>query len=527
MDWADFARTTFMIAYTVIMLIVSIYGFHRYALVFLYWRHRHKTPKPVAHFTEANLPIVTIQLPMFNERFVARRIIEATCKIDYPRDKLHIQVLDDSTDDTVEIARATCDDMAAAGFDIEFIHREDRTGFKAGALSNGLKTAKGEFVSIFDADFIPKSCFLKDSMDFFTNPKVCVVQTRWEHLNREHNMLTRSQAIFLDGHFAIEHVARNRSGRFMSFNGTGGTWRIAAIEDAGGWRHDTLTEDLDLSYRAQMKGWEFVYLPDATSPAELPPEITGFKAQQFRWTKGGAQNAMKLLPKVLLSKAPLKVKVEAFFQLTGFCIHIFMLALVLMMYPAMYLQCLPLESGTMLRSFADLGIFTLATMSATVFYCAGQGALRGNWRYPLKYGPMMMALGIGLCLSNTKAVLEAWLGRQSGFVRTPKAGEVSAAGGESVSATYLDDVADAPKGSIKKRSKRNWIAWGEMGMGLYMVGCLVCCVLDIRSAITAPFLVIFAFGFFYVSVLTFQAQNATKRAPKEEKKLAPVTETRS
>jgi cellulose synthase/poly-beta-1,6-N-acetylglucosamine synthase-like glycosyltransferase len=503
MDWSELAKTVFMTIYTIMLVVVSIYGLHRYALVYLYWRHRKKAPALAGHFDE--LPRVTIQLPMFNERFVACRIIEKTCQIDYPRDLLQIQVLDDSTDDTVGIARRTCEEMCARGYDVEYIHREDRTGYKAGALENGLKTATGEFITIFDADFVPEPDFLTKTIHYFTEPKVCVVQSRWGHLNREDSLLTKSQAIFLDGHFAIEHVGRNRSGRFMSFNGTGGTWRRAAIDDAGGWRHDTLTEDLDLSYRAQLRGWKFVFLPDIVSPAELPPEMSGFKAQQFRWTKGGAQNAIKLLPKVMLSKAPLKVKVEAFFHLTGFCMHIFMLGLVLLMYPAMYLQCLPIESGTVWRVMVDMSIFTLATMSATVFYCASQQVLAGNWRLSLKYMPMMMALGVGLCVSNTKAILEALLGRKSGFVRTPKYGREIDKGG----AEYLDQLLE------NKKRRRNWLVWVELAMGFYMVLCLLFCVFDVRSAVTAPFLVIFAFGFFYVSLMSYQAARSQKPAKAE------------
>ncbi len=485
-----------MVLYTALLVIVSVFGLHRYVLVYLYWRHRNKAPQPAGRFDD--LPHVTIQLPMFNERYVADRIIRSTCQIDYPREKFQVQVLDDSTDETTDIASETVDAMRKQGVDIEYIHREDRTGFKAGALANGMKTAKGEFVAIFDADFLPQKDFLKNTIHYFTDSKVCVVQTRWEHINRDNSLLTKSQAIFLDGHFGIEHVARNRSGRFMSFNGTGGIWRREAIEDAGGWHHDTLTEDLDLSYRAQLKGWKFVFLPQHISPAELPPEMAAFKAQQFRWTKGGAQNGLKLMPKVLMSKAPLKVKIEAFFQLTGFTIHIFMLGLVLLMFPAMFLQCLPIESGTAWRVLADMGIFTLATMSATVFYCAGQGALRGDWRFPLKYGPVMMALGVGLCVSNTKAVLEAWLGRESGFVRTPKYG-----------ADRAKDYAD----HLEKKRRRNYLPYVEFALGLYMVGCLICSLFDFRAAVTAPFLAIFAYGFFYVSVLSFQADRVRRSKP--------------
>jgi len=437
-------------------------------------------------------------LPMYNEAAVAARIIEKTCELDYPRDRLQLQILDDSTDETPAIAAEAVRRAQARGFDIEYIHRADRTGFKAGALANGMKTAKGEFLAIFDADFVPDPSFLKRSIHYFTDPKVCVVQTRWDHLNRHESLLTRSQAILLDGHFAIEHVARNRSERFMSFNGTAGTWRRAAIDDAGGWRYDTLTEDLDLSYRAQLKGWKFVFLPELTSPAELPPEMNAFKAQQFRWTKGGAQTTLKLLPKVLLSKAPLKVKVEAFFHLTSFSMHVYVLLLILSMFPAIYLQTVPMEQGTIWRGAFDIGVFALATLSASLFYCASQYELFGDWRTGLKYLPVLMALGIGLSVSNTKAVLEALMGRQSEFVRTPKYGDNRA-------------LAQEPSKRSGKR-KRNLLPYVEFCFGLYMTACAICSVIHYRSILAAPFLVIFAFGFFYVSLASLWAQRVERPA---------------
>ncbi|MGB2824754.1 MAG: cellulose synthase family protein, partial [Phycisphaerae bacterium] len=421
MDWVDLVETIFMTVYTFSLIMVSVYGFHRYMIVYLYYKNRRRAPKAPGKFEE--LPTVTIQLPMYNERHVARRVIEGACRIDYPPEKLQVQVLDDSTDDTCRIALEAVQEYRGKGIDIEYIHRDNRRGYKAGALENGIRTARGEFITIFDADFIPYPGILKESIHYFTDPKVCVVQTRWEHLNREDSMLTRAQAILLDGHFAIEHVARNRSERFMSFNGTAGTWRRTAIEDAGGWQHDTLTEDLDLSYRAQLKGWKFVFLPDLTAPAELPSEMMAFKAQQFRWTKGGAQTALKLLPKLLLSRAPLKVKLEAFFHLTCFTMHLYVLLLVGLMYPAMNFRAVPLEYGTIWRGAFDVGVFTLATMSASVFYVASQLELFGDWRRVVKYLPILMAVGVGLSVSNAKAVLEALFGKKSEFVRTPKYGD--------------------------------------------------------------------------------------------------------
>jgi len=495
MDWAEFGQAVLMTLYTFALVMVSLYGLHRYVIVFLYYRHRKKVPKPAGHFDE--LPLVTIQLPMFNERLVARRIIERTCEVDYPRDRLQIQVLDDSTDDTVDIARQAVAEARAKGFNIEYIHRMNREGYKAGALANGLRTATGEFVTIFDADFVPEPSMLMRSIHYFTDPRVCVVQTRWDHINREDSMLTRSQAIFLDGHFAIEHVARNRSERFMSFNGTAGTWRVSAIDDAGGWHHDTLTEDLDLSYRAQLKGWKFIFLPDLTAPAELPPVMTAFKAQQFRWTKGGAQNALKLLPRVWLSKAPLKVKIEAFFHLTGFTLHLYMSLLVLLMFPAMYIQCVPLETGSLWRGLFDMTVFSLATMSAAVFYTASQVELTKDWRIVLKYMPFMMALGVGLCVSNTKAVIEALIGKKSGFVRTPKFGD------EQQDGAVVDRAA--------KKRKWNWVPWVELLVGVYMLACTALSLTQWRSMAVTPFLLMFTFGFFYVSILSFRSENVGRK----------------
>jgi len=499
MDWTSFGHTVFMTLYTFALVMVSLYGLHRYALVFLYYRHRRNRPKPAGQFED--FPKVTVQLPMYNERLVARRIIEQACRIDYPRDKLQIQVLDDSTDETCRIARETIARMRDQGMDVEYIRRDDRTGYKAGALENGLRTATGEFITIFDADFVPAPEILQRSIHYFTDPRVCVVQTRWDHLNRNDSLLTRSQAIFLDGHFAIEHVARNRSDRFMSFNGTAGTWRRAAIDDAGGWQHDTLTEDLDLSYRAQLKGWKFIFLPDLTAPAELPPEMIAFKAQQFRWTKGGAQTAIKLLPKVLLSKAPLKVKIEATFHLTCFTLHLYMLILVTLLFPALYLQSVPVETGGLLRGMFDLGVFALATMSASVFYVASQVELLRDWRSGVKYLPVLMAIGVGMSLSNTKAIIEAFIGKKSEFVRTPKYGSGSPRTG-----------AESPT-AASGSAKRYLVPCLEFLFGIYMCVCIVASVISFRAALTTPFLVIFAFGFFYVSVMSFMTMRIRALKP--------------
>ncbi|HET6429291.1 MAG TPA: glycosyltransferase [Phycisphaerae bacterium] len=498
MDWTALAQQIVVTVYTIALALVCLYGFHRYALVYLYYRHRRQAPHPPGRFED--LPRVTIQLPMYNERFVARRIIEQTCRIDWPLDRLQIQVLDDSMDQTTEIASAAVARAAAGGFDIEYIHRDNRTGFKAGALENGLRTATGEFVTIFDADFIPPPPFLRECIDHFTDPAVCAVQTRWEHLNRDDSLLTRSQAIYLDGHFAIEHVARNRSGRFMAFNGTAGTWRKAAIADAGGWHHDTLTEDMDLSYRAQIRGWKFVFLSEQTTPAELPPEMSAFKAQQFRWTKGGAQTAIKMLPRILLSKVPLKAKVESFFHLTCFCVHACVVVLASLLMPLLLIRHAQGGEYATWRMAADMAVFSLGTISASVFYVASQYELFGDWRTVLKYLPFLMALGVGVSLSNTKALLEALFGKPSEFVRTPKYGQGRNRG----------DCDPA------RRRKRDLLPWLEMLFGLYMAGSAAYCVVQPAMLMAAPFLLIFAVGFFYVSILSFRSRAARAAKPAPE-----------
>ncbi|HEX4352673.1 MAG TPA: cellulose synthase family protein, partial [Polyangiales bacterium] len=307
----------FVIAlYLGVLSILGLYGFHRGLLLYLYWKHRKDVPSPPAHFPE--LPCVTVQLPMYNEMYVAERLLEGIANLDYPKDKLEIQVLDDSTDETCEIAQAKARELIARGYNVSYRHRVDRTGYKAGALEEGLRDAIGDYIMVFDADFVPSPSIINDLIHFFTNPKVGMVQARWGHLNRDYSVLTRVQSMMLDGHFVIEHIARNRSGRFFNFNGTAGIWRRSTIIDAGNWQHDTLTEDMDLSFRAQLRGWEFIYVPTAIAPAEIPCEMNSFKGQQFRWAKGSIQVAKKLLPSIWRSKTvPFSVKLEAFFHLTN------------------------------------------------------------------------------------------------------------------------------------------------------------------------------------------------------------------
>src|SRR5574337_199716 len=318
-----------VVVYALLLLVLSVYGSHPYAMAYLYQRHKYRLPTPKGRYER--LPRVTIQLPIFNEMYVTERLIAAVAKVDYPRDLLEVQVLDDSTDETQGIARACVERFRAEGLDISYVHRTNRKGFKAGALENGLALAKGELVAVFDADFIPEPDFLRRSIHFFTDSGIGMVQARWGHLNRDYSILTQAQSILLDGHFVIEHAARNRSGRFFNFNGTAGIWRRTAIEDSGGWQHDTLTEDLDLSYRAQMKGWRFVYLSDLVTPAELPVEMNAFKAQQHRWAKGSIQTALKLWPIVRKADLPKEIRREAFFHLTANVAYLLMIPLTILL----------------------------------------------------------------------------------------------------------------------------------------------------------------------------------------------------
>ncbi|MGH7214337.1 MAG: glycosyltransferase, partial [Tepidisphaeraceae bacterium] len=425
--WQELARHALVVSYLVVLAIVALYGFHRYVLVYLYVKHRHDGYKPLGQWDE--LPIVTVQLPMFNEDVVAERIIKATCQIDYPLDKLEIQVLDDSTDHSADIARRACEEWAAKGYPIHYIHRTNRDGYKAGALAAGLKQAKGKFIAIFDADFLPPRDIISNVVHYFTDKRVGMVQVRWDHLNREASLLTRAQAIFLDGHFVIEHTARNRSGRFMHFNGTAGVWRRTTIDDGGGWQHDTLTEDLDLSYRCQMKGWQFVYLPQYAAPAELPPEMIGFKQQAYRWTKGSFQTCIKLLPGVLRSKhLPKAVKWEAFFHLTNTIVYPLMVLLTLLMYPTFFNVFSPFKEKSWSQYAFSFSLFILATCSASMFFAMGQRELFGKqagWK-SLLYMPVLMGIGVGVSLNNAKAVLgaiwSAYRRKPSEFVRTPKYG---------------------------------------------------------------------------------------------------------
>jgi cellulose synthase/poly-beta-1,6-N-acetylglucosamine synthase-like glycosyltransferase len=482
-----FAETLTLAAYFCVLIILAVYGWHRYYLVYLYMRYRDKEPK--AGPALSPLPCVTIQLPLYNEMYVADRLIEAVARIDYPRELLEIQVLDDSTDETRKIAELSVMRLAAEGLDIKYISRADRTGYKAGALEAGLKTARGEFIAIFDADFQPNADFLTRLMPHFADARVGMVQARWGHINQDYSLLTKIQSILLDGHFVLEHGGRNRAGRFFNFNGTAGVWRRAAIEDAGGWQHDTLTEDLDLSYRAQLRGWRFVFVPDVIAPAEVPVEMNAFKSQQHRWAKGSIQTCRKLLPTILASKAPLGVKVEAFFHLTANFNYPLMCVLSVLMFPSMVIRY---NMGWYEMLFIDVPLFFAATFSVCNFYIVCQREIHRDWWTRLKYLPFLMSIGIGLCINNTRAVFEALLNKQTEFARTPKY-RIEGEADEWVGKKYRQSVAVQPL--------------IELTLGLYFTATVFYALAN-QIYGTLPFLVLFQIGFLYTGLVSIVQQYA-------------------
>jgi cellulose synthase/poly-beta-1,6-N-acetylglucosamine synthase-like glycosyltransferase len=408
-----------MIVYFVSLSILFGFGIHGLVLLY-YYRKTFNNILPIEDMP-VEVPMVTVQLPLYNEMFVVERLIKSVCEIDYPKDKIEIQVLDDSTDNTVELTKDIVENYKNQGFNIKYIHRNNRVGYKAGALKYGLEIAEGEFVAIFDADFVPNPDFLKKTIPHFNNPEIGMVQTRWEHLNEEYSYLTKAQALALDGHFVLEQQVRNKAGFFINFNGTAGIWRKATIFDAGNWQADTLTEDLDLSYRAQLRGWKFRYLNDVTSPAELPADINALKTQQFRWTKGAVETAKKILPMVFASNLPIKMKLESFVHLTSNIVFPFIIIVALLNVPIVVIKN---TVGGFDEFYSFMSIFVLASVSTFLFYTYAQKAIHLDWRKRLLLFPVFLAGSMGFAVNNTKAVIEALIGKKTGFARTPKDGMI-------------------------------------------------------------------------------------------------------
>jgi cellulose synthase/poly-beta-1,6-N-acetylglucosamine synthase-like glycosyltransferase len=479
-NWFD---ALMLIPYFAVMIVLALYGIHRYTMCYQYFKYRRNyDPNPPRHFDE--LPLVTVQLPIFNEQFVIDRLIEAICAMEYPPEKLEIQVLDDSTDETCEVAAGIVDRYAALGHPIVYIHRTNRHGFKAGALDAGLKVAKGEFIAIFDADFVPPADWLMKVIHHFAEPEIGMVQTRWTHLNRDYSMLTQIEAILLDGHFVLEHGARVRSGEFFNFNGTAGMWRRQAITDGGGWQHDTLTEDTDLSYRSQMAGWRFKYLPDVECPSELPIEMTAFKTQQARWAKGLIQTSIKVLPMVFRSNTSRRNKIESVYHLTANMSYPLMVIMSALLIPAMICR---FYQGWFQMLLIDVPLFTASTFSIAVFYVMSQRELfPKTWMRTFYYLPFLMALGIGLTVTNTKAVMEALFGIKSAFVRTPKY-RVAQKGEKSQAAKYRKRLKLAP--------------WIELLLGCYFAAAIAYTFTN-KNYFTAPFLILFVVGYWYTGLMS-------------------------
>ncbi|MFN4907732.1 MAG: cellulose synthase family protein [Bacteroidota bacterium] len=474
-----------------------LFAFGLHGLVMIYYYHKtqkvaHVKPEALTH----DLPVVTIQLPFYNELYVVDRLVEAVCAIDYPKDRLEIQLLDDSTDETVEISRRLADRFSAEGFDIKHIHRTNRQGYKAGALKEGLAVAKGEFIAIFDADFVPKKDFLRKTVAYFADSKVGMVQTRWEHLNEDYSFLTKAQALALDGHFVIEQQIRHKAGFFINFNGTAGVWRKATIEDAGNWHSDTLAEDLDLSYRAQLRGWRFVFLNDVTSPAELPADINSLKTQQFRWTKGAVETAKKLLPSVWKSGLSLKHKLECTVHLTSNIVFPFIIMVAFLNVPIVVIKNAAESSPSQLfglMSYNDfysiMSVFVLASISTFLFYMYAQRAIHLDWQRRLLLFPVFMAGSMGLAVNNTRAVIEALIGKKSEFKRTPK--------------FAIQQNNDQWKQKRYVQRKISWIVIVELAFAAYFVFGIANSVHYLEIA-AIPFQLMFLFGFGTVGILSLR-----------------------
>lgn len=467
------------------LCILFLFGLHGVVMIYYY----HKTSR-VSHVPPADLeefPVVTVQLPIFNEIYVVERLVKSICSMDYPKDKLEIQLLDDSTDETVELSRDIVSYYVAQGFDIKHVHRVDRSGYKAGALKEGLLVAKGEFIAIFDADFVPREDFLlKTIPHFYKHDRIGMVQTRWEHLNEGYSFLTRAQAMALDGHFVIEQQVRNKAGFFINFNGTAGVWRKSTIEDAGNWHSDTLAEDLDLSYRAQLRGWKFIFLNDVTSPAELPAEINALKTQQFRWTKGAIETAKKLLPSVWKSDLPFGTKLQCTVHLTSNIVFPFIVLVALLNVPLVIIKNTVAGYD---QYFTMMSVFVLASISTFAFYTYAQRAIHLDWRRRILLFPVFMAGSMGLAVNNSRAVLEALFNKKTEFTRTPK--------------YRVEENSDQWKDKKYVQKKIGKAVFLEIGLALYFIFGIGASIYFLEIA-AIPFQLMFLLGFGIVGTLSLR-----------------------
>jgi cellulose synthase/poly-beta-1,6-N-acetylglucosamine synthase-like glycosyltransferase len=486
-DW------TVLILYFIILFVLTIYGSYRLKQVFDFWLGRYLAPKLQAQFAEAQLPYITVQLPIFNEMYVIERLLRAITEIDYPPEKFEIQVIDDSTDETMTIAEAAVSKYAEEGYAIQYIHRSDRTGFRAGALDAGMRTAKGGLLAIFDADFIPKRDCLRKLVHYFKEPVVGCVQMRWSHINGSYNLLTRLQAIMLDSHLVVEQTTRNRSSGFFGFDGTAGIWRRSAIEMSGGWEDDTLMADTDLSLRAQLVGWRFIYLVDEEAPAEIPVEINAFKAQRRRQVKGELQVGIKLFPRIWAASLPLRVKLEMFFRLTGGVIYPLLVVGGFLQFPLLLVRYnQPFHS---LMIF-DLPLLSFLLISVVMYYGVSVWYLRVSRASRLLHLPLVIALAFGLTFSNARAALEALVGVRSDFVRTPK---------------YRVEEATDSTWKLKKYKRRHgWFPLLELSYAFYFLLAIIYAA-RFNMWFATPLLLLFFLGFGYTGLMSLLQTSNSRR----------------
>lgn len=479
--------------YFIVTMTLALYGLHNLITTIMYLSMNHSKTHKKETLLPKEWPSVTVQLPIFNEKYTVERLLRAVTRLDYPADRLQIQVLDDSTDNTFELVAGLVGVYKSRGVNIELIHRMDRKGYKAGALENGLKTATGELIAIFDADFVPKQDWLKRTVPSFQNPQLGCLQTRWGHTNQQYNSLTQAEALGIDGHFIIEQTVRSKNGFFLNFNGTAGLWRRACIKDAGGWQWDTLTEDLDLSYRAQMRGWKFDYLPDVVVPAELPPQVEAYKKQQFRWAKGSFQVVRKILPSVLRANLPLSVRFMAILHLTGYFVHPLMLSVLLLTLPVGLL--VP-------EAFSAFPISLVAGLGPPLLYLTATATQHRSLLRRMSSFPVLVIVGFGLSLSTTIAVLEGLFSKGGAFIRTPKLNVSNKAKQKQ----NIDNSYVVPLSAM---------VWIEIILGLYAL---------VTGIVLMPYLgwsilfwmVIYMLGFFYIAGLNLiQHAPGTSQQPTE------------
>jgi cellulose synthase/poly-beta-1,6-N-acetylglucosamine synthase-like glycosyltransferase len=414
-----FAQDLLLSIYYLLLGVVLAVMVYRGLLIVRYYRRPRVDPVPAARYETE--PVVTVQLPIFNEQFVVERLLEGVCALDWPRDRLEVQLLDDSTDDTVEIAARKVAELRARGFDVKHLHRTDRSGYKAGALKAATPHARGDLLAVFDADFVPEPDFLRRMVDHFTDPKVAFVQSRWGYFNREHNLITQGMGLLMDGHFVLEQATRSRGGYVFNFNGTGGIWRRQAIEAAGGWDDATICEDTDLSYRTYLAGYRGVYLKDVVCPSEIPVVVSALKTQQHRWAKGLTECLLKLMPRLWRSSLPLRAKVEGTFHLGANMAFPASLFLTVLAIPILMLRLQGVEAGSLARA-VDFVAFSLVIVTQVLFYVVATREVHPDWRRRLVWLPFPMLVGVGLAVNNARGVMEALTGHKSEFVRTPKLG---------------------------------------------------------------------------------------------------------